>query len=582
MKQPHPDPSSQNPPLTSEQWGQGWRVDDEDTQPRPAVKPSSAPLPAIRPEAQQGVAAPAFEYREHVTGGVGPLSWDAPLFRPGSQPALPSQQAAGGDNGSAAAARRAQQAAYYAPNWSGSAPAQGGLAQAPYYPPYAAPGQRPGYPPAYAPSYGPVPVPYGYGGYPGLPWYNGLPAYPWQPPQPKRDRYQFAVAITALVSSILVMLGGLIVVLFLLVLIFSPTVNRSNLTDSQYFSALLTFTALVVAGVVGGAFSLYHSIRALLRKHSARFRLPPFWIFVILYLVTLGVGFWLQNNGQEVAMPFLTVGLIALAALLPALALLALGNRLLHSPEWPTTWRRLTLALTSGATLGIGLALLLELGLLFLVVAGQRAVGFSNCLNDPGASNCQNMATFNLIFIVVAVMGPLVEETVKPLAVALYIGRVRSAAEAFVLGMACGVGFDLVETVGYIGSGYHGWLNVAIERTGAGLLHGFGAAMVSVGWYYLVSGGKWRVLKALGFWLYAVFQHFVWNGTAVLGLLPLPMDNWNLNLGFTTLNFYEIVNIIEAILILVFFIYMARRLRKKPAAISPPKASAQPEIPVRV
>ena len=93
-------------------------------------------------------------------------------------------------------------------------------------------------------------------------------------------------------------------------------------------------------------------------------------------------------------------------------------------------------------------------------------------------------------------IAPVVEEAVKPLAVVALIGRIRGAAEAFVLGLACGVGFDMVETSGYIGTGYHDWLNVALVRSGSSLLHGFGAAMVALGWYYLTHAKRHRLLLA--------------------------------------------------------------------------------------
>jgi uncharacterized membrane protein len=60
-----------------------------------------------------------------------------------------------------------------------------------------------------------------------------------------------------------------------------------------------------------------------------------------------------------------------------------------------------------------------------------------------------------------------------------------------------------------------------------------------------------------------------------------------LNLGFITLPFIEILNIIEAILILLFFFYITGRLRKKSPS-SPPDEdskrvpSRQATMPVRV
>jgi RsiW-degrading membrane proteinase PrsW (M82 family) len=418
------------------------------------------------------------------------------------------------------------------------------------------------------PGYPVYPPPYPYGAYPG---YNGYayPPYGWQPVQQPKDGYRLTVVIISLVGSGLAILGGLASIGLAALVYIGASINPNvrGISPDQLFSSILTFTAFAIAGLVGGSFSLYHSIRGLLKKSSASFVLPWFWIFLVLYLLVLGIGYALQVNGQAVTMPALTIFLIILAALFPALTLLSIGVRRLRLPEWATTWRRFTLALTSGATLGIGLALLLELALLFLIVRGPNAANFSQCFDNPNAPGCSSFTTFNLIFIVVAIGGPIIEETVKPLGVALFIGRMRSAAEAFVLGLGAGVGFALVETMGYIGSGYQDWLTVALERTGASLLHGFGTAMVALGWYYFTHAKKQRFLKGIGLWVYAVLQHMIWNGTAVIALIPGPVgttiNNWNLNLGFTSLAFTEVLNIIEALLILVFFIYVTGRLRKQ-------------------
>ncbi len=324
-------------------------------------------------------------------------------------------------------------------------------------------------------------------GYPGQNGYNyGYPTYPYPyapywPPPPKRDGYRHAVAIVALICSILAILGGIGSAFFFLILALVP---HSTITESSYLSSLMTFAAFSISGMVGGGFSLYHSIRGLLRKPSANIILPWFWTFLVLYLLVIGVGYALQANGLEVQYLALTIFLIVLSAIFPVLALASYAVRRLRFPQWPTTWRRFTLAITSGATLGIGLALLLELGLLVLVLRSQ-ATNFEQYLTNPNTPSNNSFGTFALIFLVVAIIGPFVEETVKPLGVAFYIGRMRSAAEAFTLGMAAGIGFAMVETVGYIGSGYQDWLAVALERTAAGLLHGFGAGMVALGWYYL-------------------------------------------------------------------------------------------------
>ncbi len=506
---------------------------------------------------------PQFPYREHVSGSLASHPSEAPLFRPAypPYPQYPGYQPQGQN---------------YPPLAPGYPPFVG-------YPPQG-PGNQsyPGYPSYQGyvspPPYAPVTPPYpGYNGYSAYAY-----AYPWQPPQPKRDGYLLAVGISSLVGSSLVLLAGLGASGLLALIAVLPHANMSN---GEYFAGIMLFIGLACAGIVGGSFGLYHSIRSVfLRKPSADFALPQFWIFILLYLVVVGVAYWLQTRGLAVTYPPLTVVLIALAAIFPALAVLALGDRRLRFPRksrWPTSWRRFTLAIVSGATLGVGLAAVLEFVLEFLVVRSQ-AVNPLLCVNRHDAPNCQNPGVYNIILIVVAVMAPLIEESVKPLAVIILIGRIRSAAEAFVLGLAAGIGFDLIESTGYISSGYQDWLSIALIRTGAGLLHGFGAAMVALGWYYLTHPGKHRLLKAAGCWLYAVVQHALWNGSWGLVLLPAPVgsffDTTNVTIGSFSLPSYSIVNIVEALFMLAFFIYMTGSLRTKPA---PPSSLAAEKVEVK-
>jgi RsiW-degrading membrane proteinase PrsW (M82 family) len=259
-----------------------------------------------------------------------------------------------------------------------------------------------------------------------------------------------------------------------------------------------------------------------------------------------------------------------------------LSPRALSIASWPTSWRRLTLTLVSGATLSIGLALILEL-LFELILVFSQGSGVLQSLNNPGAGNPSN-STYVLLLITVAVVAPLVEEMVKPLAVVVLIGRVKSKAEAFTLGLACGIGFNLVETTGYISQGYGNWLNVALVRSGAGLLHGFGAAMVALGWYILThrEEGRWRrrTLLALGCMGYAILQHAIWNGSFGLGLIPGPIgaffSTWSWSVGPITIDGPGLINIAEAIGMLFFFIYMTGRLRSRSALAPVQQQGVQP------
>jgi RsiW-degrading membrane proteinase PrsW (M82 family) len=456
-------------------------------------------------------------------------------------------------------------------------------ANAPYqgypagYPPYQIPAGY--YPPTTNYHYGNNPAPYGsylppapHPGYYPYPYYY---PYPAQPPKPKRDGYLLGVSIAAFIGSILVLLGGFISFFILLLVTLLPTTE--HLSPQQLFSSNVLFTALGIAGVLGGTFSLYHSIRSLfLRKPSATFKLPWFWVFLALYSGVLIIAGIMQGTGNAVSNIPLTIFLIALASLLPALTILSLGLRRIHFPRtapWPTSWRRFTLALVSGTTLAIVLASIFEL-LLAAVLA--NSLGLTNiAIDNPNLPIPHNPRAIGFLFVLVAVIAPLVEETVKPLAVVILIGRIRSAAEAFILGLSCGIGFDLIETSSYISMGYKNWLDVALQRSTAGLLHGLGAAMVALGWYYLThpKEQKHSVLLALGCWTYAVLQHAIWNGSFVLQLLPAPigpyLDNGTINIGSLVLPSFILIYIVESTLILVFFLYMTGKLRSKtPSALS--------------
>ncbi|GAC1394713.1 MAG: hypothetical protein NVS4B11_22860 [Ktedonobacteraceae bacterium] len=479
-------------------------------------------------------------------------------------------------------------------------PQQQGSHYPPGYPNYSYPGQ-PQYgnnnsyqPPQYQqPQHNNNPYNHGYAvppqGYPG--YYYGYPGYPYYgyhyPMRPSRDRYLFVISILAVIGSSLATLGGLASAAILLLISLVPS-DRFGGQQGQLFSGVVLFVALAIAGGLGGSFGLFHSIRSLLRKPSSEFKLPWWWIFLASYVVVIVIAAILRANGLAVANLPLSVCLIALAGLLPALTILSLGVRRLHFPRnarWPTRWRRFALALASGATLAIVLALVFE-SVLTVVAAGllRTSSGFS--LDNPNQQIPSDPRAIGFLFVLVSVIAPLVEEAVKPLAVIAMIGRIESAAEAFVLGLSCGIGFDLIETSGYISSGYQNWLDVALQRSTAGLLHGLGAAMVSLGWYYLThpKASQHRFLLGFGCMLYAVLQHAIWNGSFGLQLLPAPIGPYLVNgvIGSGAFAFpsFLLVYLVESILMLTFFVFVTGKIRKN-NTLTPPTASQSERQPAQ-
>jgi PrsW family intramembrane metalloprotease len=488
-------------------------------------------------------------YREHVSGNLVLDPAEAPRFRP-AYPSYPNYYQHPPQSYPPPVAPYANQPAYPAP-YPGytNQPPVNGYAQ-PYYYPYAS--------------------------YPG---YYGYAPYPWQPAKPPRDGYLLGISIAAFISSLLIVLGGFICAFVLVLLLLSP--ERSTMSEKAFFSGIVMFTALSIAFLIGGGFSLYHSIRSLFfRKPSATFKLPGFWLFLALYIGVAAIGTAIKNASIS-NIPF-TIFLIALSGILPALTILALGIRRAGNPKkrsWPTTARRFTLAIVSGATSAILLASIFELILSFIIGRGLGISAFS--LDNPDPSALQNPRMIAFMVLLLSVIAPLVEEGVKPLAALTLLGRMHSAAEAFVLGLSCGIGFDLIETSGYISQGYQNWLKVALERSPAGLLHGFGAAMVTLGWYYLThrQSARHRILLGFGCILYAIVQHAIWNGTFILALLPAPVgpffDHGTVPLGPLSFGGDLVPYIVLSVLMITFFVYVSGKLRdrqntKRPTMQQPP------------
>ena len=425
----------------------------------------------------------------------------------------------------------------------------------------------------------PAPI-YGYDAYGNrvqLPPYN--PYYPHYQ-RPGRNGYQLTIAILATIGSSLSLLVGLFLGLITIILaIAGPSNPRYAANPGALFNGLVIFTAMSIIALVGGCFGLYHSIQALRLKRSRDFSLPSFWFFLLGYLLLLVAGFALGTSSGASDNNALTVALIALAAFFPSFLFYALAIRRIHFTReihWPTTWRRFTLALVSGGTLALFLALILEL-LLSAAASSALHISASSFVNNSDIQIPHDPNAIIFMILVISVIAPLVEEGVKPLAVVIYIGRVRNAAEAFVLGFASGIGFNLVETMGYISQGTSGsWVVNALERSTTGLLHGFGAAMVALGWYYLTHPkslpGR-SVRTGLLCICYAICQHAIWNGSAFLQLLPEPIGSF-LAHGTTQIGSYTIpgqifVYIILSIVIITVLLLVTGTLRGQQAVQKP-------------
>ncbi len=463
-------------------------------------------------------------------------------------------------------------------------PPQGG-AQPPATPPNPAAQQSP-------PGYPQYPQG-GYGAYywPQYPYYNQYPygqqypyayqpyAYPFpyaMPGQParRRDTYQLVVSIISIVLLSFVILGGLIAGVFVLL-----GLVAAQSTQSQSLSLAALLPLLAVVALAGGGVGLYFTIRVLMHKSSAMARMPSFWVPLGLTALALGVGITEHAAQSPQGPALLQAPLLLLAGILPAITIFALTNERLGEPS---TWRRAWMSFLSGMFLATIFAGILEL-IASVVLAILLRAGSTN------VSQLNTNSPSELLFtgLLLSVIAPLAEEGLKPVGPLVILGRLRGPAEAFLLGMAAGVGFDIFETTGYITQGQADWIVVAVERVGAGLLHGVGAGMATLGWYYLFRGrgASNRYLKGFGALAYALLQHGLFNGSNLLVILPGPIGDamrapvWFFGLPETGIIYLFVViyAIIIGVLLTVTYYLRHSPLNRPPEIV--PAASPPSQVP---
>ncbi len=386
--------------------------------------------------------------------------------------------------------------------------------------------------PAPAVNYAPYPAqPYSSPGYPTYAQGTRQPSapYPYATQYPYPYAYYPSPFITPrrapgetyplVVAWIVTVLGALSILIGLFAGLIFGLLSVAGLSSSLLFLDLVLAPA--VAGVFGGVYAMVAGITRIRNGQSKRFSMPNPWLFVALTAVVMaaGVVLWNLQVGDGPGAAIAVWPLNVLSAAIPALGLLAFVAWRLR---FPASRRHVWLSVIYGLTLGPLIAIILELAVSLLID--------SSVLSNPNALSPNDPTLVIKLLIEISVAAPLVEEMVKPLGAVLIMPRLKTASAAFLVGVAGGVGFAMFESVfTYIGTGGADWVIIALQRTGSSILHGLGAGMVSLAWFYIfhgkgVSNRWWRVAGCV---LYAVFQHGVNNAVAVLiSFVPGPVGSW--------------------------------------------------------
>ena len=281
--------------------------------------------------------------------------------------------------------------------------------------------------------------------------------------------------------------------------------------------------AAIFLGLGCGSLAVFHGFGILLDRRSNQFSLPPAYFFWILFGLALGLGNILLvvpvlEPGQAVNMIFPLVFL--LGAALPTLAVLALGVRRLGRPA---TWRDVALMFVTGSTISILVALILEGILPFLAYSllsplGMLAEGFSALsFGTPGIIERIFFSPLIVVFLLfTAFQAPIPEEFAKALGPGMLGRLIRNERQAFMVGLASGAGFAILENMLYEGlyAQWHGWswAGITLLRGFGSILHPLCTAILALALFRARTNGKGWLATVGPAYLLSVGIHTLWNG----------------------------------------------------------------------
>jgi len=354
-------------------------------------------------------------------------------------------------------------------------------------------------------------------------------------------------------------------------------VNTGTPDTAVYGVVSFTF-ALLTLGT--GLAAYIHGNHAVKNKPSNPIRFPSQPMLMVgLFIFLLGLGSVIQRAGLGGII--LLPPILVVCAILPPLWAVtwmiprASMPQIVEAPDEPSaeaqvpdvmtqpfvSWRRGLLAFTGGATLGVFIAIALEI--LLPVIILSLVFNLADTVMDNLGVVFRELSTENLavaltnrgfiyLFLQIAIIAPIAEEIAKPLVV-LPLVRSIGRQETFWLGAMAGAGFAALENVVYATSGLSIWAGILLVRAIGSALHPLGSGLVAMGWRDVLNGEKdagrnWW--KRFGI---AAAVHAVWNGGSLLvitlggarffGELPPEIDILGLSAAGTTLAFLIILGI---------------------------------------
>ena len=363
------------------------------------------------------------------------------------------------------------------------------------------------------------------------------PAIPPDPELAQRSRpAQTGLALVSAAGLALVLGGGLCGLLYLGM----ATLSLVGSAETLGLAVAVGATALLLLGLGTG---LTRGAAAAARGRLGRPFGParaPVWLGLLILVLAGGTALLTLGNPPLTLLAFTPLHMAA--AILPALAAVAYTAGRSGKPDW-LSWRGVLGRLAWGACGATLLAMVAELAAgLLLVALSAVALGSSDSGRgtldalralmeqagatgglDPSALDAAQLAPLLhpvivlAAFLLLALIGPTIEELCKLAGIALR--PPRSRAQAWAWGVAVGAGFGIFESVFFSAFELSAlvWPSTAVLRGLSTLMHASMTGLAALGWFALRD--ERRHLTGLVGIVLAILGHGLWNGLALGSLL---------------------------------------------------------------
>ncbi len=348
-------------------------------------------------------------------------------------------------------------------------------------------------------------------------------------PQPARTHLP---SVAQLILSVIGLVTSLFGVLFLWMAgRLGASMQSMDALTVQQFNALIWIGLFISLLAIP---SLVFSIRRLAGKPSIA--VPSRWVMVTatFWLVMVIAGAYLIYQNPAILNHSMLKALITtLMVAIPLWWFVEFGRHKVTANSLQRQWGLLNFSIFAGLPITILIEMLFlllvcifgaawlmqqpEFKALWMTVQTQLMLNpedFSNVFQKMGPL-VQKPGVIVTGFLLVAVLIPLIEETLKPLALWFFIKKEWQPSEGFTAGLICGASFALVESIlSMLSIPQETWVFTLVGRIGTGLLHTLTAGLT--GWALVSTWRDGKYLRVGLVYLASASIHGLWNFFALL------------------------------------------------------------------